>query len=79
MSSALYGRDAQARAVLALLDGARAGRSGAALPVAPDRRLPPVQGVPKLDVSARSQLAALTAGQGLGGRGSAVRATPAPR
>ncbi|MGH3206492.1 MAG: ATP-binding protein [Trebonia sp.] len=29
MSSALYGRDAQARAVLALLDGARAGRSGA--------------------------------------------------
>ena len=29
MSSALYGRDAQARAVLALLDGARSGRSGA--------------------------------------------------
>jgi hypothetical protein len=28
MSSALYGRDAQARAVLALLDGARAGRPG---------------------------------------------------
>ena len=28
MTSALYGRDAQARAVLALLEGARAGRSG---------------------------------------------------
>jgi hypothetical protein len=28
MSSALYGRDAQARAVLALLDGVRAGRPG---------------------------------------------------
>jgi DNA-binding CsgD family transcriptional regulator len=29
MTSVLYGRDAQARAVLALLEGARAGRSGA--------------------------------------------------
>ncbi len=28
MSSALYGRDAQARAVLALLDDARAGARG---------------------------------------------------
>ena len=40
MSSALYGRDAQAHAVLALLDGARAGRPGGSA----NRALPPAPG-----------------------------------
>jgi hypothetical protein len=65
MSSALYGRDAQARAVLALL----AGDSGAAVPVPRTVGYHLYKAYPKLDVSARSQLAALIAGQGTAGRG----------